>query len=97
MDRLSKLMGVRLSFTSPRHPASNGLAERLVKTIKQMLKTTAAGMKSWEDYLGSALLALCRMFFGWNLRGPIEAQLPTEPSYTPEDQWADERLRTHQE
>jgi len=109
MDRLSKLMGVRLSFTSPRHPASNGLAERLVKTIKQMLKTTAAGMKSWEDYLGSALLALRRspraptwlspaqLLFGWNLRGPIEAQLPTEPSYTPEDQWADERLRTYRE
>ena len=48
--------GVKHILCSPYHPSSNGAAERLVQTVKQVLKAGCQKGESFEQLLASFLL-----------------------------------------
>lgn len=54
-DYLHRL-GIKFIQTAPYHPASNGLAERMVQTLKHQLKKIPA--QKWQVELANILLAL---------------------------------------
>ena len=55
---ICKLLGIKKSRTTPYHPQSDGLVERLNRTILSMLATSANEHPfSWEDQLRSVCLA----------------------------------------
>ena len=51
--------GVRHTKSAPYHPASNGLAERFVQSLKQSLKATINDRRSLTRRLSSFLLTYC--------------------------------------
>ena len=54
-----KRLGCSPRFTTPGHPQGNGLAERMVGSVKSMISKLAADHpKQWHKYLGYALWAL---------------------------------------
>jgi transposase InsO family protein len=54
-----KRLGCSPRFTTPGHPQGNGLAERMVGSVKSMISKLAADHpKQWHKYLGFALWAL---------------------------------------
>ena len=51
-------VGVKHNITTPYHPQSNGKTERMVQTLKSILRRLLNGDRaSWEDHLGDALMA----------------------------------------
>ena len=64
MREFAKLYGFRLVSSSPHYPRSNGLAERTVKTVKELLK------KAEDSYL--ALLCYRATPFTWCGHSPAE-------------------------
>ena len=54
---LSKLLGIRHILTTPYHPQSNGLVERLHRRLKDALKSRLAG-PDWYQHLPLVLLGL---------------------------------------
>ena len=44
-------------LTTPYMPSSNGLAERTIKTLCEMLRTMCKSMKDWDLYIGRVLWA----------------------------------------
>ena len=83
-----KANGIRHIRTAPYHPSSNGLAERAVGTIKNALRSCAAGGGGRDLALARALLAYrvtphavtgrapAEMIFGRNLRTRLNALIP---------------------
>lgn len=54
-----KRLGCSPRFTTPGHPQGNGLAERMVGSVKSMISKLAADHpQQWHKYLGFALWAL---------------------------------------
>ena len=52
------IMGLTQLPTSGGHPQTDGLVERLNRTLKSMLsKVVSKGGEDWDEYLGPALLA----------------------------------------
>lgn len=85
MKELFKLFGIQAINTSPYHPASNGMCERLNGTLKTMLRKVAEERpKDWDRYLPAILFAYrevrheatgyspFEMIYGRLPRGPIE-------------------------
>lgn len=63
MTVMSKSLGIKQKFASPYHPQTNGLCERLNKTIKQMLSMYVDPLRDdWDMFLperGSGTMAHC--------------------------------------
>lgn len=53
----AKMNGIKNIRTAPYHPASNGLAERFIQSLKQSLKTTVSSGKSLSYRLSNYLLS----------------------------------------
>ena len=54
----ASIMGLTQLSTSGGHPKTDGLVERLNRTLKAMLsKVVSKGGKNWDECLGPALLA----------------------------------------
>ena len=92
---ICKLLGIKKSRTTPYHPQSDGLVERLNRTILSMLATSANEHPfSWEDQLRSVCLAYNTsvhptttytpffLMFGRQVRMPIDLMYGT-PSPAP--------------
>ena len=43
--------------TTPYMPSSNGLAERTIRTLSEMLRTVNKTENEWDDHVGSVLWA----------------------------------------
>jgi len=57
-QELCALAGIQKSRTTPFHPRADGQAERMNRTLLQMLKTTAADhVQNWPAYLPSVMSA----------------------------------------
>ena len=58
IQAMSKLLGINKTHTTPYHPQSDGLVERLNQTILSMLVTTLDNHAGeWEDYLSKVRFA----------------------------------------
>ena len=55
-ERFMSLNNIKHLTSSPYHPATNGLAERFVQTLKQALKVSKCEEKSLQHHLASFLL-----------------------------------------
>ena len=94
-QELHRLAGIRMSNTTPYHPMGNGGAERMNRTLTNMLKTLPEDQKKrWKDHLPSLMFAYNSMtnkttgyspfflLFGRESRLPIDTILPIEPMKT---------------
>ena len=81
---VSKLLSMRQLFTTPYHPAGNGLVERFNGTLKLMLKRMCAEKPNeWDRYIGALLFAYreapqaslgfspFELIYGRTVRGPL--------------------------
>ena len=81
---VTKLLSMRQLFTTPYHPAGNGLVERFNGTLKTMLRRMCAEKpKDWDRYLGALLFAYreapqaslgfspFELIYGRSVRGPL--------------------------
>ena len=59
-DRLSCLLGIKHNQTTSYHPQSNGMVERLHRTLKDRLmsRASATGVSSWMSHVPFVLLGL---------------------------------------
>ena len=84
MAELCRMLNVKQIFTTPYHPAANGLVERFNGTLKTLLKKTCDEQpKLWDKYINSILFAYrdtpqtslgftpFEMIYGRNVRGPL--------------------------
>jgi len=83
-----KCNGIKHTRTAPYHPASNGLAERFVQSMKQSLKTTQCDGNSVNHRLSNYLLtyrttphattgvAPCTLFLNRKIRTRFDLMLP---------------------
>ena len=51
------VLHIKKSHTTPYHPQSDGLVERLNHTVQNMLATVVDDKGEWEEYLPKACLA----------------------------------------
>ena len=67
--------------SSPQYPQSNGLAERMVKTVKQLLSNSTDPNMALLSYHATALpwcnLSQAELLMGWKIRTDVP-QLSTE-------------------
>ena len=87
--QMLKDLGAAQSLTTAYHPQSNGLVERLHRTLKSSLR--AQNVSSWLEALPIVMLSLramtkdefkmspAQMTFGENVRLPGELQMATQP------------------
>ena len=81
---VTKLLSMRQLFTTPYHPAGNGLVERFNGTLKTMLRRMCAEKPTdWDRYLGALLFAYreapqasqgfspFELIYGRRVRGPL--------------------------
>ncbi|XP_041452935.1 uncharacterized protein LOC121406002 isoform X3 [Lytechinus variegatus] len=81
---VTKLLSLRQLFTTPYHPAGNGLVERFNGTLKLMLRRMCAEKPTdWDRYLGALLFAYreapqaslgfspFELIYGRRVRGPL--------------------------
>ena len=81
---VTKLLSLRQLFTTPYHPAGNGLVERFNGTLKTMLRRMCAEKPTdWDRYLGALLFAYreapqaslgfspFELIYGRRVRGPL--------------------------
>jgi len=105
MNQVCKLLGIQQKFTTPYHPACNGLVERFNGTLKNLLKKVSdEHPRKWDKYLTSILFAYrevpqsslgfspFEMLFGRHVRGPLAILRELM-----EGQPANEQLRTEYE
>ena len=100
MKELYRLFGIQPIHTTPYHPQSNGMCERLNGTLKTLLKkVTAENPKDWDRYLPAVLFAYrevkheatgfspFEMLYGRVPRGPTDVlkELMTNNSNSPPD------------
>lgn len=90
MASFVKQNGIRHIRVAPYHPASNGLAERAVSTVKEGIKAMMGGCKSGERSLFKFLLNYrstphsttgktpAEMLMGRNIRSKLDLLLPDE-------------------
>ena len=83
-----KSNGIKHIRCSPYHPSSNGLAERMVRTFKKAMKTSAAETTSASKNLSDFLFSYrttphsttnempCQLFLGRNLRTRLDLLKP---------------------
>lgn len=109
---LSKATGLKQKFTTVRHPAANGSAERLVRTVKTALDVLQKKhSKTWDQVLPQVLLALrqapraplwlspSQIIFGRQMVGPAERVSDWDDTveYAPAGSWIFQRLRVYRE
>jgi len=88
----------KLRFTAPYHPQSNGITERVNKTVKTMLKKfVSPDQKDWDDFLPAVVFAynITRhestlftpfyLMFGREARIPADMEFPVLSSIEVED------------
>ena len=96
---VTKLLSMRQLFTTPYHPAGNGLVERFNGTLKLMLRRMCAEKpKDWDRYLGALLFAYreapqaslgfspFELIYGRRVRGPLTLLKEIWTGESPEDQ-----------
>ena len=93
-----KRNGVKHVKSAPYHPASNGLAERFIKSMKQSLKASAADGRSLSQRLSSFLLGYrttahattgappCKLLLGRDLRTRLSLLRPDRENSVMEKQ-----------
>jgi hypothetical protein len=86
---LAKMCGIHLTRTTPHHPAANGLAERLHRTLKAAIM--CHGDEQWTESLPLVLLGIrtaykedlqssaAELVYGEPLRVPGELLVPAAP------------------
>ena len=92
-SELASLLGFAHSTTTAYHPQSNGMVERLHRTLKErlMARACATGASSWMDHLPFVLLGLrtsvredsncapADLLYGCHLRLPGDLVCPAPP------------------
>ena len=59
MKEVCRLLSLQQLTTTPDHPMCNGLVERFLATLKQMLRRMCAERpKDWDKYLSALLFAV---------------------------------------
>ena len=98
-----KANGVRHFKCAPYHPASNGLAERFVRTFKQVMKAGKrdglASQHQLENFLftyrttpqATTRTSPCSLFLGWDLRTKLDLLHPDVERQVHEKQAAQKR------
>jgi transposase InsO family protein len=84
MNRVMVIMGIKQKFSTPYHPASNGMVERFNGSLKTLLyKLTNRKPKEWDSHIQSVLFAMreanhettgyspFRLMFGRTMKGPM--------------------------
>lgn len=84
MEEIGRLLSMRRTFTTPYHPAANGLVERFNGTLKLMLRRMCAERpRDWDRYIHPLLFAYrevpqestgfapFEMIYGHDVRGPL--------------------------
>ena len=87
---MCKLLGIEKIRTTPYHPQTNGLAERVHQTLQRMIgKLDPEKRQKWPEYIGSVLIAYNTtrsqvtgyspyfLMFGQRLRLPVDLLFPT--------------------
>jgi len=93
MQYIYQRLNIKKRTTTAYHPQSNGLVERLNKTLCQKLAQMAEKEEEWEDLLPFVLMAYrsspqdstgfspYRLLFGREMPKPIEVALQPKPNY----------------
>jgi len=96
--------GIQHHFSSAYHPQSNGIVERQNQTLARMLARHGQET-NWDLNIGKALLAYrstrhaitkyspSQLMYGWNMRLPIQVQIPGLEDTRPVDQEVTQHLR----
>ena len=91
-QEMTKILGIKKTRTTPYHPQSDGLVERMNRSLKDMLsKVVNSQQDDWDLRIPQVLLAYRtmvhtstgfsphRMMFGREARMPIDLMLPEAP------------------
>ncbi|XP_076230291.1 uncharacterized protein LOC143176614 [Nomia melanderi] len=90
---LMKMLGIKKTRTTPLHPQSDGLVERMIRTLLQYLSQfVSEHQKDWDEWIPTFLLAYrtsrhkttgltpSMVFMGRELRLPLDLLRGTSPS-----------------
>ena len=112
IKQLCRMVGMTKVRTTPYHPQSNGLVERINRTLLQMLSKAAAGNpKNWDQHLQAVVWAYrtslqpsvgftpFRLLYGRNplMPGRLEFSLPFLPRYRDARQYLSEVEKAHRQ
>ena len=101
----TKSNGIRHTFSAPHHPATNGLAERFVQTLKQGLKAMINTNITIKEKLGRFLFAYrnapqsttktcpSELFFGRHLRSRMDLLKPNLQKIVQDKQYSQMKYR----
>ena len=91
-QEMTKILGIKKTRTTPYHPQSDGLVERMNRSLKDMLsKVVNSQQDDWDLRIPQVLLAYRtmvltstgfsphRIMFGREARMPIDLMLPEAP------------------
>ncbi|KAH7301299.1 hypothetical protein KP509_23G019200 [Ceratopteris richardii] len=85
MQVLAKCLGMTLLFTSPYHPQTNGLTERMNKTIKQILNSFIDPLQqNWDQVLPFAVYAYNTSVQASTRVSPFRALYGRDPKLPPD-------------